>query len=126
MAQIKKKIISIYSFFIKFFKDFLPQIVFLVFISQLLIAMGGWPYLNIISKYYFYAFAIVWILSNFLFKKYITNKGILIMGISMFILAIPVVILELNFLSDVLGFAAFVFLSTYVVREIIYQRDSIS
>lgn len=123
MVQIKKKIISIYSFCIKFFKDYLPHIVFLVFTAQLLIAMGGWPYLNIISKYYFYAFATLWILSNFLFRKYITNRGILIMGIIMFVLAIPTTILELAFLSDVFGFVAFVFLFTYVVREIVAQRN---
>lgn len=126
MVQIKKKIISIYAFCTEFFKDYLPHIVFLVFTAQLLVAMGGWPYLNIISKYYFYAFATLWILSNFLFKKHITNRGILITGIVMFILAIPTVILELNFLSDIFGFAAFVFLSTYVVREIVAQRDIIS
>lgn len=45
------------------------------------------------------------------------------MGIAMFILAIPTAILELDFLSDIFGFAAFVFLFTYVVREIVAQRN---
>lgn len=122
MVQIKKKITSTYSFSIRFFKDYLPQIVFLVFIAQLLVGMGGWPYINIISKYYFYVFATLWILSNFLFKKYITNEGILITGIIMFVLAIPFVILELDFFSDIFGFAAFVSLFTYVARKIVSRR----
>lgn len=105
-----------------FFKQNLPYIVFLVFTYQLLVAIGSLPYFNLITKYYYYVFGFLWILSNFLFKQYITNKRILVIGIIMFILAIPTVVIELEFLSDFLGFAAFIFLFTYVIRQLVSGR----
>lgn len=119
----KKKIKELYIRGLNFFRSYLPHIVFLVFAFQLLSFFNTLPYFNIIDKYYYYVFAILWILSNFLFKKYITNRRILISGISMFILAIPVSIIELEFINDILGFAAFVLIFTYVVRQVFVERE---
>jgi len=43
----------------------------------------------------------------------------------MFILAIPFTVIELEFASDVLGFAAYVFILTYVIRQLIIERVSL-
>jgi len=83
------------------------------------------PYFNIIDKYYYYIAAILWILANLLLREYITNKRTLIFGIAMFILAIPFTVIELEFASDVLGFAAYVFILTYVIRQLIIERVSL-
>ena len=122
LDKIKKKIIELYRSGLNFFKSYLAHIVFLVFTFQLLSFFNTLPYFNIINKYYYYVFAILWVFSNFLFKKYITNKRILISGIGMLILAIPTSLLELEFLNDVLGFAAFLLIFTYVVRQVFSER----
>lgn len=41
----------------------------------------------------------------------------------MFVLSIPVVIVELDFLSDVLGFVAFLLIFTYVLRQVFSERE---
>lgn len=123
LESIKKKTINIFRFLQIFFKDYLPHIVFMVFVFQLLIYMGTLPYLNIIGKYYYYVFASLWLLANFLFKKYITNKKIFIAGMIMFLVAIPFTLLEMDAVSDSLGFAAFIFIFTFIIRQIIIERD---
>lgn len=126
LETIKKKIIKIYNHLPKFFKEHLPHIVFLVFTYQLLSFLNTLPYVNIINKYYYYVFALLWIFANFLFKKSITNKRILISGMMMFILAIIPVILEQDYIGDVLGFVAYLFIFSYVVRQIIVDRTELS
>jgi hypothetical protein len=123
LGIIQKKIINIYTYSLNFFKAYLPHIVFLVFAFQFLSFLNTLPYINIINKYYYYVVALLWIFANFLFKEYITNRRILISGIIVFIIAIVPVMLEQNDLSDILGFAGFILLFTYVVREIVAQRN---
>lgn len=120
--KIKKKIKELYVRALGFFRTYLAHIVFLVFTFQLLSFFNTLPYFNIINKYYYYVFAILWILSNFLFKKYITNKRILITGVNMFIIAVPMAIIEVDFLSDILGFVAFILILTYVLRQVFSER----
>lgn len=122
LEHLSEKIKKLIIVGINFFKRYLAHIVFLVFLYQLLVAAGEFPYVNIISKYYFYVFGFLWILSNFLFRKYITSARILMLAFLMFFLSIPTVLLELDFLSDVLGFSAYVFLLTYVLRQVIVER----
>lgn len=122
LENLSKKIKKINITGISFFKNYLPHIVFLVFLYQLLAAAGNFPYVNLISKYYFYVFGFLWILSNFLFKKYVTNRRILLLAFLAFFLSIPTVLLGLAFLSDVLGFAAYVFLFTYVIKQVLIER----
>lgn len=119
----KKKAITIFKSLSSFFKAHLPEIVFLVFISQLLLSLNALPYFNIINKYYYYVTAVIWVLLNILFKEYITNKKILAIGIMSFIFAVPFVILDLSPISEALGFFAFLLLFTYLVREIFTQKD---
>lgn len=127
MVKINKEKVALISKFLSgFFKSYLPEIVFLVFVFQLLVSLNALPYFNIISKYYYYVTAILWILLNVLFKRHITNKKILIVGIVIFILAIPFVILDLNSVSDALGFLSFLMLITYVLREIFIQKSQLS
>lgn len=123
---IQKKIIKIYTYSLIFFRAYLPHIVFLVFTFQFLSFLNTLPYFNIINKYYYYVVALLWIFANFLFKEYITNRRILISGIIMFIIAIIPVMFEQNEPSDILGFVAFILIFTYVVREIVDQRDILS
>lgn len=123
LKKIKKKIKKIYISAFNFFRSYLPHIVFLVFTFQLLSSLNTLPYFNIINRYYYYVFAILWVFSNFLFKKYITSRRILISGIFMFILAIPTSIIGMEFINDVLGFAAFILILTYLLREIIIKRE---
>lgn len=119
----KEKAITFFKSLSNFFKTHLPEIVFLVFISQLLVSLNALPYFNIINKYYYYVTAVIWVLLNILFKEYITNKKILVIGIMSFIFAVPFVILDLGPISEALGFFAFLLLFTYVVREIFSQKD---
>ena len=125
LGKIQKKIKLIYEYTIKFFRTYLAHIVFLVFTLQLLSYMSSLPYFNLISKYYYYVFGLLWIFSNFLFKKYITNDKILIIGIAMFFLAIPPSIIEFEPVADTLGFVAFIFLFTYVIRKVFAERESL-
>lgn len=126
LDKVQKKIIKIYSHLPKFFKEYLPHIVFLVFTYQLLSFLNTLPYVNIINKYYYYVFALLWIFANFLFKKSITNKRILISGMMMFIFAIIPVILEQDYIGDILGFVAYLFIFSYVLRQIIVDRTELS
>jgi hypothetical protein len=121
----KKKTLNLIKTLPVAFKAYLPHIVFLVFTFQLLVFFGTLPYINIIGKYYYYVFGLLWIFSNFLFKQYLTNKKILIFGILMFFLAIPVAILDLNSFADAIGFAAFLLLITYILRQIFIDRSSL-
>jgi len=114
----KEKTIIIFKSLSNFFKAHLPEIVFVVFVFQLLVSLNALPYFNIINKYYYYVTALIWILLNILFKEYITNKKILVLGIVSFIFAVPFVILDLSPISEAFGFFAFLLLFTYVVREI--------
>lgn len=120
-----KKIKQILSSLIYFFRAYLPHIVFLVFVFQLLSALNALPYFNIINKYYYYVFSLLWILANFLFSKYITNRRILIAGFIIFVITIIPVILEQEYASDILGFGSFVFISTYVIRQVVTERTSL-
>ena len=125
LDKIKKKIIKIYSGLFKFYKEYLAQIVFLVFALQLLSFISTLPYFNLISKYYFYVAALLWIFSNFLFKQYIRSDRILKAALITFILDIPIAMLELEEFSDTLGFAAFLLLLTYVLRQIFVWRKEL-
>lgn len=122
LGNISKKINKDARALLFSFKAYLPHIVFLVFTFQFLSYLNTLPYFNIINKYYYYVAAILWILANLLFKEYITNKRILIVGVSMFIFAIPAVFAELDVASDVLGFVAYIFIFTYVTRQIFVDR----
>lgn len=119
----KDKTIILFRALTYFFKTHLPEIVFVVFIFQLLVSLNALPYFNIINKYYYYVTAFIWILLNILFKKYITNKKILVIGIISFIFAVPFVILDLGPISEALGFFSFLLLFTYILREVFTQRD---
>lgn len=125
LGKIQEKIKRFSAYILKFFRVYLAHIVFLVFTLQLLSFVSSLPYFNLISKYYYYVFALLWIFSNFLFKKYITNDKILIIGIAMFFLAIPPSIIEFDDLADTLGFAAFIFLFTYVIRQVFIERKNL-
>lgn len=123
MVKVKEKTIAIIKSISSFFTAHLPEIVFLVFVLQLLLSLNALPYFNIISKYYYYVTAFIWILLNVLFKEHITNKRILILGIITFVIAIPFTILSLDPISETFGFLAFLLLFTYVTREIFIQRN---
>lgn len=118
----KKKVINSLKFFPWFFENYLPHIVFLVFTFQVLLLIGALPYFNILRNYYYFAFGILWILANILFKKYITNRKILILGIMMFVIAIPAVLINLESAADSIGFVAFLLLLTYVLRQLFIER----
>lgn len=126
VAQNKKKIIKLLKSLSIFFKEYLAEIVFLVFALQLLIAIGALPYFNIINRYYYYVAGLLWIIANILFKKQLTNRKILIVGILMFFFAIPFVILDFSSVASAFGFAAFLILFTYIVRELFAQRDNLN
>lgn len=125
LDKIKKKIVKIYLGLFKFYKEYLAQIVFLVFALQLLSFISTLPYFNLIGKYYFYVAALLWIFSNFLFKQYIRSDRILRAALIIFILDIPIAMLELEEFSDTLGFAAFLLLLTYVSRQIFVWRKEL-
>lgn len=121
-----KKIIRFLIHLPKFFKSYLPHIVFLVFTLQLLVAMGSLPYLNIIGKYYFYVAGILWVISVILFKEYITNKRILVLGLIALFVAIPFALIQIENVADIMGFAAFLFLLTFLIRQIFIERKDLS
>ncbi len=123
LEKIQKKLKGFYIIGLNFFKTYLAHIVFLVFTFQLLSFISSLPYFNLIDKYNYYVLAILWIFSNFLFKKYIINRKILIGSMVVFAIAIPITIVELEFLSDILGFVAFILLLTYVLRQIFTDRE---
>lgn len=122
LDNIQKKIITICIALFKFFKEYLAQIVFLVFALQLLSYISTLPYFNLINKYYFYVAGILWVFSNFLFKNYIKNDRILKAVLLAFILDIPLEIFDLEAFSDTVGFAAFLLLFTYVLRQIFLEK----
>lgn len=119
----KDNIAKIFQSLPGFFKKYLSEIVFVVFVFQLLVSLNALPYFNIINKYYYYVTAFIWILLNILFKEYITNKKILVIGIASFVFAVPFVILDLSVVSEAFGFFAYLLLFTYVIREIFAQKD---
>ena len=125
LDKIQKKLKGIYTVVLNFFKTYLAHIVFLVFTLQLLSFVSNLPYFNLINKYYYYVSGILWVFSNLLFKKYITNRKILIGAMVIFAIAMPIAVVELDFLSDILGFVAFLLLFTYVLRQIFEERQSL-
>jgi hypothetical protein len=125
LDKIKKKIITIYKQVLNFFRTYLAQIVFVVFILQLLAYFHTLPYINLIAKYYYYVAAVIWILINVLFKIHITNKKILIVGLAMFVLGIPASLFDIEFINDNLGFVAFLFIFTYIIRQFFLERKSL-
>lgn len=40
----------------------------------------------------------------------------------MFVLAIPATLIELDFLTNILGFVAFLLIATYVIRQVFSER----
>lgn len=118
----KEKIIKAFRLTSYFFKAHLPEIVFVVFVLQLLLSLNALPYLNILNQYYYYVTAVVWVLLNILFRDYLTNRKILVIGVVNFIFAIPFTVLGLNLIAESFGFMAFLLLFTYLLREVNYQR----
>jgi len=125
LEKIYKKITKISLGFSRFFKEHLAQIVFLVFAFQILSFIGALPYFNLIAKYQFYIASLLWILANFLFRQYINTKIILKLALLVFILDVPIIILDFESLSSVSGFVAFVLLFTYVCRKIFVERNEL-
>lgn len=125
LEHYKKKTVKIFKELSTFFNKYLAKIVFLVFLLQLLLAIGNLPRFNVIDKYYVYVIGIVWIVANILFKIHITNNRILILGLIMFLLAIPPTVLQFGVISDWLGFGAFLLLCTYIIRQIVIERKKI-
>lgn len=123
LEKIKKIIVSLKQS-PKFFRNNLAQVVFLIFLAQILFVLGRLPYINIISHYYFYALALLWIVAIFLFKLHITMRMVLIAAIVAFVVAIPFVIIHLDSIADILGFIAYMLLLTYIIREIIVQKKT--
>jgi hypothetical protein len=121
----KERTIKIFKYLTYLFKAHLPEIVFLVIVIQILFSLNALPYFNIINKYYYYVTAIIWVLLNVLFKQYITNKKILVLGIVTFVLALPFTILGIDTISENFGFLAFLLLFTYLLREIYNQRNAL-
>lgn len=122
----KKKVLNIYFSLGVFYKNYLPQIIFLILVFAVLFFLRPLPYFNIISHYYYFVLAVLWILSNFMFKKLITSKRVLIVGMLLFILVIPAIILKLDKISDSLGFGAFLLILTYVIRQMLDERKDLS
>lgn len=122
MDKVTKKIKSLWENILLFFKNNLPQIVFLVFALQFLIYLQTQPYFNLVSKYVLVQYGILGMLTLFLFRKYIHNNFMILGAISMFVISIPVTIIGIEAANDLLGFLAFGFLSIYVLRKIFSER----
>ena len=123
--KIQKKINTLFKNGYGFFKSHLAGIVFLFFIFQLFAFFNTLPYFNLIGHYFYFVFGLLWIVFLLLFKKYIRNIFILIGGVSMFILAIPMALFEIEFLTEMFGFIAFLLIGTYVIRQIFFEREQL-
>ena len=124
-TYIKKKIIEITDRIITFFKVNLAQIIFLVFLLQLLLAAESLPYINLINNFEFYSIGLLLFLSMIIFRVIIPYHKTIQIVLVLFIAAAFVSIIEQVAISELIGFVTFVLLLLVVGRQILREKDDL-
>ncbi len=124
-TYIKKKIIEITDRIITFFKVNLAQIIFLVFLLQLLLAAESLPYINLINNFEFYSIGLLLFLSMIIFRVIIPYQKTIQIVLVLFVVAAFVSIIEQVAISDLIGFVTFVLLLLVVGRQILREKDDL-
>jgi len=124
-TKIKKKIIEITDKIIDFFEDNLAQIIFLVFLFQILLGAKALPYINLVKNYEFYVIGLSIFLSMIVLRVVIPYKRIIQIILGLFTVAAIVSLLEQNAISDLIGFLTFVLLLLVVLGQILREKDDL-
>lgn len=124
LESIQKKIKNIITKSINLFKNNLAYIVFIGISLQVLLYLHRLPYINLVtnSSFYSYMFVFVWIVSLWIFRSKINSFYILVSALAVFILSVPMTLLGIVKANDALGFIAYVFLFTYIIRKVKTER----
>ena len=122
---IKKEIINLSDRVINFFKENLAQVIFLVFLIQILLGAKTLPYINLIKNYEFFVIGLFIFLSLVIFRVIIPYEKMMQIVVGLFVVATVVTIFDQVLLADLLGFIIFVLLLMVVGRQILRERQDL-
>ena len=119
----KKKIITLTNRLLVFVRKNLVQITIIGGVFIFLQLIKSFPYINIIPSYQFLVIGFTLFLSVILFGVIIANRNIIIGVIILFAIAAITTILELEAISELLGFIIFMLL-LITLRQVIIERKA--
>lgn len=123
--SIKKEIKEVSDKVALFIRDNLIRIFIVLAIFIFLEVSKSFPYVNIIPNIDFLIVGFTLLLAVALFRVAIPNKGIILVVLFFFILAMIVSITELNDIADMIGFIIYVLLSIMILRQVFVERKKL-
>lgn len=123
--SIKKKIKELSDKVSIFIKDNLIRILIILAIFISLEVSKSFPYVNLIPNVDFLIVGFTLFLSVLLFRVTIPNKGIILVVLFFFIVAMLVSIVELGDIAEMIGFVIYVLLSIMIIRQVFAERKKL-
>ncbi len=120
-----KKITKLFDSVTDFVRKNTAQVVIIVGTFAVLELIQSFPYINIIPKYQFLVIGFVLLLSVILLRVSISNKMINYFVILIFVIGIFTAILDIEQISNLIGFIAFILLFIIVVRQFFQDRKKL-
>ncbi|MBI4091591.1 MAG: hypothetical protein HY427_00060 [Candidatus Levybacteria bacterium] len=124
-TSIYKKITNIFDRATDFVRKNTVQVVIIVSCFAVLELIQSFPYVNIIPRYQFLVISFVLLLSVVLLRVFISSKLINYVVLALFVISIFTAILDIEQISNLIGFVAFVLLSIMVIRQIFQDREKL-
>lgn len=125
VSFVKKKIKEISDKSSIFIKENIIKILVILGIFIVLEISKNFPYINLIPNVDFLIVGFTLLLAVVLFRVTIPNKGIILVVLFLFVLAMLVSIIELNDIADMIGFIIFMLISIMIFRQIFAERKKL-
>lgn len=122
---IKKKVKSISDKVSIFVNKNIIRIIIILGTFIFLEISKSFPYINLIPNVDFLIVGFTLLFAVVLFRVTIPNKGIILVVLFFFIVAMLVSIVELNDIADMIGFIIYVLLSIMIIRQIFVERKKL-
>lgn len=123
--NIKKKVKETQDKISIFVKENIIRILVVLGIFIFLEISKSFPYINIIPNIDFLIVGFTLMLAIFLLRVTIPNRGIILIVLFSFVLAMAATIIELSDIADMIGFVIYVLLSIMILRQVFAERKKL-
>jgi hypothetical protein len=125
VTYIKKKIKELSDEVSNFVKKNIIRILVVLGVFIFLEVSKSFPYVNIIPNVDFLIIGFTLLLAVFLLRVTIPNRGIILIVLFSFFMAMVVTIVELNDIADMIGFVIYILLSIMIIRQVSAERKKL-